>query len=525
VIDAGPAARAEARAIEQLWNSGDYDEAMTRLHNLGNVADPARVMVGFNWRTPIPSPAHPDWGGNVEISPRDSIQTYVLDYHNSDGRLVAGVTRADSGYTALSFYLSTDSGSNWAETYTGYWSSGTVITDLTGRCNGSYMYLAYVNPSFPESLYVERFRTLDGSHASFVSGNVIVAAVGVPPGDTIVQAVLTSWDDVTPGLAIYAFAGTRRGNICGAWSDSGAVTWVPYDMSSLAGTYSGGLAATMNPGYANRYIFLSYYSVPFAASYYPSVAWVKEGHDSIVGGGAFNFPSPSIANTSITARNDSAILTYEHGNAAGLHYPRTFQTSDGGETWTLSYLPGDTTLYREQPDICARRTSDVGAVYRERSANGARHIAFTSSNTIGGTWATPESVSDYLPWAIWGPQVCPLGPGVFGVAYVSYPGGNLWFNRSNFANGVAEPVARAKPVAALRALPLPGGARLEFVNPAAGEIRLRVYDVNGCLIHQETRYADGGVQNWSYTAPASGVYFATVSRKQPIGSAKFATVK
>ena len=57
IIDATPELHAEAGQIEQLWNSGSYDAALVRLHDLGRLVDPARVQVGMNWRTPVPNPS------------------------------------------------------------------------------------------------------------------------------------------------------------------------------------------------------------------------------------------------------------------------------------------------------------------------------------------------------------------------------------------------------------------------------------------------------------------------------------
>ena len=93
IIQATPELRAEAGAIEQLWNTGSYDAALARLHDLGRLVDPARVQVGMNWRTPIPDPNRIDWSGSVRVGARDSLLFHVFDYHNATGKLVVGTVR------------------------------------------------------------------------------------------------------------------------------------------------------------------------------------------------------------------------------------------------------------------------------------------------------------------------------------------------------------------------------------------------------------------------------------------------
>jgi hypothetical protein len=515
--------RDEARSIERLWNAGEYDVAQARLRELGNRVDPASILVGVNWRNPRPGPERLNWNGNVQVSGRDSIWRYVLDYHNADGKLVVGAIRLRGTYTGFDFYLSTDNGSTWLETFDGAWSGANVIGDLSGRCHGGHMYFGYLHPANPESLLVMRFKLLDGSYDTFANGAYVVGAVGGAAGDTVVKGAVTSFDDEYPGMRVYAFAGTRQHNVVGAWSDLDAVTWHPWNTGYLAGSYSGSLSASVNSGYSDRYVWFTYDYAPTDTTHYPLVAWVWVG-DS-VRGIYINLASRAIYWGSTAVRHDSMVMAYEHQNRASGHYPRAIQTPNNGQSWYWAYIPNDSALYREEPNISARRWSALAAVYRERNPNNSRRISFTTSTLWAYPWATPDSINDQTPWIVYPAQVVPLSQGLYGATYISYPYANLWYNRSDFGTAIAENPEPAKVRAAVQALPIPGGARLTFNNPVAGEVRLQVYDANGRLVTGSSRLSGPGPQVWDYQAPASGVYFVSLEGTQHLGEAKLTIVK
>jgi len=76
-----------------------------------------------------------------------------------------------------------------------------------------------------------------------------------------------------------------------------------------------------------------------------------------------------------------------------------------------------------------------------------------------------------------------------------------------------------------RALTCRGGADLCFDNPAAGQVRLRVFDGAGRLIRADCLTLAAGRQTVDFLAPASGVYIAVLEAAGKTASARFAAVR
>jgi hypothetical protein len=521
IIEGTPELRAEARAIEQLWNAGSYDAALARLHDLGNLVDPARVLVGVNWRTPLASRSSIDWDGNVQIG-RDSIQYHVFDYHLATGKLVVGTVRLAGSSTGLDLYLSTDNGSSWSETYDGYWGAANTIGSFAGACHGDHVYLGYLFKPIPTVFYCERFKMSDGTFDTFPGGAGDNAMFTCAAPESIVQGAMTSFEDQAPGQRLYAAVGTNQHNVYAGFTKADGDTWYDWNTAYLNGTYNGGLAATTNPGYTRNYVYFSYAYAPTDTTWAPIVSWVNVG--DTVGGALLNVYSRAIYGSSVAVRSDSIIMAYDHYNGT-TEYPREIYSPDNGVNWYLYWIPGDTSLWREQVNISSRRNSNTVAAYRERSAGSPRYIMFTSCPGMSGSpWATPDTTSDTMPWNM-PVTVQPLTPGVYGVTYESYPGGDLWFDRSDFGTGIADNPGPARIVPTVQALARIGGARLVFSNPVAGEIRLSVYDAGGRLVTRANRFSSAGSQSWDITVPASGIYFAAIDGSHRIGTAKFAATR
>lgn len=522
IIQATPELRAEAGAIDQLWNTGSYDAALARLHDLGRLVDPARVQVGMNWRTPLANPQSMDWAGNIQIGTRDSILYHVFDYHNATGKLVVGTVRLAGSSTGLDVYLSTDNGSTWAETYDGYWGAANIIGDFVGACHGDHVYLGYQFKPLPQDLYCERFKLADGTVDTFANGNQSVPTVSCPSPESIVKAAMVSFEDQSPGQRLYLAVGTTAHNVYAGFTMADGTTWHPWNMTYMNGYYNGGLAATVNPGFSRNYVYFTYAYAQTDTTWYPFVSWINTG--DTLGATYLNVPSRSMGGTSVAVRNDSLIMAYDYYNGSTM-YPRELLSPNNGVNWYLYRIPGDSTLWREQVNINNRRNSNTVAVYRERSTGSPRHIMFTSCPGMTGIpWATPDTASDTMPWNM--PiTVQPLTTGVYGVTYLSYPGSDLWFSRSDFGTGIADNPGPARVAPTVQALARIGGARLVFSTPVAGEIRLRVYDAGGRLVTRANRTVSAGSQSWDVAVPVSGIYFATIEGSRFNGTAKFATTK
>jgi hypothetical protein len=86
-------------------------------------------------------------------------------------------------------------------------------------------------------------------------------------------------------------------------------------------------------------------------------------------------------------------------------------------------------------------------------------------------------------------------------------------------------VFRISPHFPFRATPLSGGARLAFENPAAGLVRLRVFDRTGRLAWSHRLFLPAGRQAVEFHSPAAGAYVAVLEAGGKLVTAKFATVE
>jgi hypothetical protein len=77
----------------------------------------------------------------------------------------------------------------------------------------------------------------------------------------------------------------------------------------------------------------------------------------------------------------------------------------------------------------------------------------------------------------------------------------------------------------LRSVSGPGGTRLRFANPVAGEVTINVYDAAGRLLARDQRVRAAGAQEFALPVTASGVGFATVTSGDKTATVKFAHVR
>jgi hypothetical protein len=119
-----------------------------------------------------------------------------------------------------------------------------------------------------------------------------------------------------------------------------------------------------------------------------------------------------------------------------------------------------------------------------------------------------------------------VAPGVYGVCYITFEGGegSLWFNRDDWG-GITSPSPERIVPMGLVAVPYCGGARLSFANPIAGPVRLAVYDAAGRRVLCRTEQLRPGVQTLDCAAPASGSYIAILTTTAATATTKFSTLK
>ena len=126
--------------ISILWNSGKYEEALSLFKSIDET-ELNKVSIGINWKYPVPTANQANWGTDVRIGTRDSIETVSLAYEKSTGNLFAVLLYQENDAYYWSMNLSTDGGSTWTETYT--WASIPQIISASVTVVGSYCYVGY----------------------------------------------------------------------------------------------------------------------------------------------------------------------------------------------------------------------------------------------------------------------------------------------------------------------------------------------------------------------------------------------
>jgi hypothetical protein len=118
----------------------------------------------------------------------------------------------------------------------------------------------------------------------------------------------------------------------------------------------------------------------------------------------------------------------------------------------------------------------------------------------------------------------PTWVGPYGVGWIDANNGEAWFSTYT-PPGVAESPVPAPLPLSFRALMSRGGANLCFENPAAGPVRLRVFDGAGRLVRAECLTLHAGIQTIGFHAPATGVYIAVIDAAGKTASTRFAAAR
>jgi hypothetical protein len=515
----------EVRAVEAMWNRGEYDAAIAALQYWAERADLRHVYVGFNWRVPIQS-LGADWGTTVRVGMRDSALRMAFDRENSTGNLMVASACLDSGQTDLVVDLSTDGGSTWAETHFGYWMGDSAVRDLEMVGSAGYEYVACLLASTPDSAFCYRFDAATGAWANMPDSTLYKAILQTSlPNDTLDQVAITSSDDQFPGMEIEVVGGTRKHLVeAGYTGDQGAnwgrYTALPYPF------YWGGLDYCYNQydsaGW-KRYVMFSCLCKD-GSDYHPGYAY----YDSTWHGFYMATPtswSGSTWTSGIAAWKDTVVIAYPYGTAAGTAV-RCLFSYDALSTVGNWYDLTDSSVNRENVAICGRLGDGVGVVWRDYGG-GDRWIVYRHSDYTGASWTGPDTVSDLSPDWVDRPRIQRVAPGVRGVCYIGWSGsvfGGIMYTRSDWG-GIAGPTPVRIVPTGLVAAAHRGGARLSFTNPIDGRVTLSVFDAAGRLVVCRADQVKAGARTLDCAVPASGSYIAVLKTAAATATAKFSVLR
>lgn len=394
-----------ARQIENLWNSGKFQEALSLFPTFTKQTNPDEIEIGISWRNPIQSASGgpTDWAEDVRIGNRDSIYLVSLDIHRATGNLFALLVNHDSIDYWWTVNFSTDGGATWSETYVIRSGLSYYYNSISASVLANHCYVAY---DFGDVARLRRFKVADGTFELFSGGFSFIDVFMTSSSDSVKEIAITSNQDYYNNR-LYYLSITKQGNLRFFWADTSAVSWT--EESTNVNNASHGLDATCDEGFATYPVWTSYISTEDsvhidAINIY--AAWNKFFSYSIGANPLF---------TSIGAFHDTIICVFEYQGTLVDHC-RYWTSYNGGTTWAYGNVGNDTTNYSYCPDVASRYDGGEGVAYLNWQPQQGRY----TWRDYYGNWSTPVNYTDYLQYEWAKPSIEYLDDGKYGTAYIGF---------------------------------------------------------------------------------------------------------
>ncbi len=522
--NATPQAEKMASAIEELWNSGKYDNALSMFPQLGTLTNLNEMSIGNSWHTPVPTLDASKWGADVRIGNRDSILVNALDIDRATGNLFAVfLLQGDGNTNHWVFNISTDGGLTWNETYD--WWANYSISTMSASVVSGYCYVAFHRGSSHDQAFLYRFDAINGIQTSFSTGTSYFTVFTTTSPVSITEVALTSNADYYNNRLYYS-AINSDGSVKFFWGlDPDFVTWT--EITTNVTDASHGLDISSVENYSTRYCWASYIS----SSDTVHIDGVQSGDtwDKVM-----SYPVGASGDySSIGAYGDTVTCYFDY--TATRPVCLYLVTYDDGGTWYYGFAD-DTTTIQESPAITARKGGGVGVVYRYYTPQ--REERFRWRN-YRGTWTTQVSLADNEPYYNQ-PSIEYLGSDLYGVVYLSWTSPvvrGAFFDRSDFVSAVNnDPGGRlAESFHLFQNYPNPfnPSTTIAFDLPASNLVRLDIYDLNGrkikTLLNQQQQAGlhqvvwDGSDEHG--VPVASGVYIYRLNAGSVTASQKMILLK
>ncbi len=463
--DASQAALAHARKVEEAWNGGRYEEALELFRRLAELVDLMEVAVGIDWREPIRS-SGADWGGDVQVSAEDAVYDVALDFHAATGHLFVALLYFDGAAWRWSVNFSSDGGQSWSETYS--WGTPYHQRDMDGNVVGDYFYVGFTGLSDQSEARMMRFSATDGLRD--VAYGIVTVFDATP--NSIREVALTSMADI--GLDyLYCAAIISNGGLW-CYSSENHIDW--YEHNTTVANAERGLDACCDCVMPKYLTYVSY--IGTADSVYALARRLAAWHYF----GNLDFAGTGTKFSSVGAHGDTAIVVFEHVGAT--HWIKYWITYNAGTSWAWWYV-GDTTATSYSPDVTSRRSDGMGVSFVVWQGHQGM---YTWRDYPLGLWSTPVRYDDHGVHTWFQPAIEWVATQVYGVAYISFPGQYVYFDRSDWVGVEEEVDARCQmPDARLsQNQPNPfgaGGTTISFnVKRSTLNVSLTVYDLAGRLV-------------------------------------------
>ncbi|MHC4943904.1 MAG: hypothetical protein ACYTG7_12880 [Planctomycetota bacterium] len=403
--------------IENLWNTGEFDEAINQMRLLEKSGGPSFAL-GIEWKVPKSLNGGPDWGQDSQVDIHGSSFSTSLDFHVATGNLfsVIGREQVGSDQTRWSVNMSTDGGLSWNETYA--WSTPNPINDVDAVVVSNYLYVAYVADDVSASYSAARMRRFGTSNGAV--DNIYNFKVVFDNGVDINEVALESNVDGGDGQ-VYYYAIQSNNHLIYHWATSAGTPWFP--VATGVTNASVGLDVCFNEDGAVHFNMASYITTSGRVNLVLRDGWtVKDFEDS------FN-------TTAVAAYQDRIIVAYQVSEASGtgIKYRISY---NGGSTFAVGWIamPLTDELYFS-PDLTGRRGGGFAVIYNEEvgepDPTWYRHRDYDIpvwSNPV--TFNEVDTSSGWDNDVEWLPAIFPSDDETYGAVWISdWPVNYSFFDR------------------------------------------------------------------------------------------------
>ena len=399
--DSAPERLAGSAAVEVLWASGSYDEAIRQLEALE--ASGAAFAVTVGWKEPVAVEGAKLYYPDVRVSTRTGGEDASLDFHAGSGNIFVLVVW-DSGWT---LHMSTDGGESFVETYS--WSGYVAIADLT--VVGDHAWVGY--SSTGDAYGSSRFRRFDAETGSADTAYGFHAVADESP-NTMVEVQVTGNAPDNDNRIYMAYLVDETDSVEFWWDD---LTGTSFSQSSPSISNAlGGLDLAWNPFRAgDEARWISYLGTDGNIWLYRSAGsgWAAEISRPYSG---------LFAHTALSAWADHVYCAFEcdTGSEYGICY---LASNDAGATPWLAddaYWPATGEPDGFSPDLSLRSGVGRAAVFSSETGTLDDVYYVTRSGWTAGAWSDPawynthDHVSGdetYIEW------IGTLGVSTYGMLY------------------------------------------------------------------------------------------------------------
>jgi hypothetical protein len=332
------------KEMEELWNVGNFNQAIEHLLSLEESDQIRNIAVGISWKTPHMI-SGTKWGTDVQIESRLSVNKPCLDFHYDTGNLFAVLKRNDA--TAWTVNLSTDGGQTWQETYAWYAGAGQSAIDVDAVVVAGYVYVAYVATDFPTEARMRRQFANNGSSDATYGYHV-----GFDKNVNIREVALASNADSFDNR-IYYWAILADNSLVDNWDvATDGTTWT--EVATGIGNAGCCLDVNWNAGYTTYYLWASFIDTYDTLHVVRSSAGTVE--DIVLGLARTNSHG-----TSVGAYDDRIMVVYEY-SVDDIRYRISY---NGGDNWTYGTIA--TGRQYQNPDVTARKGGGFAVIYEQEA--------------------------------------------------------------------------------------------------------------------------------------------------------------